>query len=387
MKLSMPVYEKAVILPWRVDPKGSTGLGGVVDVDGDFIESSYCHGGKYEHGGIYEYDKSIIKHSTENVIYFGYFLPHWGHFLIDCLGRMWPFLQSDERLKDYKIAFISQVGEFYSNCYEFFENLGIEKKRIIHVGEPTQFDKVAIPNIDYTPEPNRQFATQYLQVFNKVVNEILQKHSLCEVTEKYGNIRKVYFTRSRFRGARSREVGLQVIDKVFEKGGYNVIAPERLSLSEQVLIWNYAERIACINGTIPLNVIFKADSFDTCRGGKLLILTVLNKMQHEHTNLIEYLELRKEVKAEFIDIRDTRIRDLSIGDGRGLGPFRMGITTELLEWMQRNGIPTDKSLYKENLLVKRMRYYFLFIINSPRPWLAQHMPEALRKYARKVLRT
>ena len=379
-KLTIRSVPNAVILPYR-RCSHSTGLGGVLDKNGGFIESSYLHGGLFEHGGPYDFDKSTIVRSEDRVVYFGYYLPHWGHFLIDCLGRMWPFAEPNSQIGDYKIAYISNSCEgMYDNCYKFFEALGICRQRIILVDKPTQFKEVVIPDVDYTAEPNRVFAPQYLQLYDSVVNNILSKHNVAEVEKKFGSIDKVYFTRSKFRGSKSREVGLQIIDKVFKNGGYNIIAPEKLSLAEQVLIWNNARHIACINGTIPLNVIFHIQE------SKPLTLIVLNKMTHIHNNLMEYLELRSNVTSEFVDVQDVRIKDLAIGDGRGLGPFRIGISSELEEWMKKNNIPTDKVLYRENLLLKRIKYNLMFLINSPRPWLAQHLPEFIRSIARKYLR-
>ncbi len=384
-KLTIQSVANAIILPYR-RCRHSTGLGGVLDANGIFIEKSYLHGGSFEHGGSYDFDKSALVESDNKVIYFGYFLPHWGHFLIDCLGRMWPFVDTKtcNKLNNYKIAFISNSQEgMYDNCYEFFAALGIKRERIIQINRPTKFQEVLIPDVDYTAEPGRTFAPQYVQLYDTVAKNILAKHKIKEVEDKFGNIEKVYFTRSKFRGAKSREVGLSVIDKVFRNGGYNILAPEKMSLIEQVLIWNSAKRIACINGTIPLNVIF---ALHRTGGGKQLILTVLNKMKHTHRNLMEYLSLRNSVTCEFIDVQDVRIKDLSIGDGRGLGPFRIGISDELKAWMKQNDIPTASELYHENLLLKKFRYSLMVLINSPRPWLAQHLPESLRSLARKVLR-
>lgn len=379
--LTIQSVANAVILPYR-RCRHSTGLGGVIDETGVYVERSYLHGGLFEHGGSYDFDKSTIVKSDDRVVYFGYYLPHWGHFLIDCLGRMWPFASpGNEQYENYKIAYISNSHEgMYDNCYEFFAALGINRKRIIQVDKPTQFREVLIPDVDYTAEPNRVFAPQYLRLYDTVVEDILSKHNLGEVKKKFGNIEKVYFTRSKFRGAKSREVGLQIIDEVMKNGGYNIIAPEKLTLSEQVLIWNSAKRIACINGTIPLNVIFHIKNRNP------LTLTVLNKMPHIHRNLMEYLSLRGDVICEFVDVQDARIKDLSIGDGRGLGPFRVGISTELTNWMVQNHIPTDSVLYKENLPLKKLQYNLMFLINSPRPWLAQHLPESLRSLARRILR-
>lgn len=109
-------------------------------------------------------------------------------------------------------------------------------------------------------------------------------------------------------------------------------------------------------------------------------------MSCEHGNLTEFLSLRKGVSCEYLDIRDERIPDLAIGDGRGLGPFRVGLSPDLLRWMKSNNIPTASNLYKENFLLKCLKYYFLVLMNSPRPWLAKHMPENLRGGIRKILR-
>lgn len=267
-KLKTEKYDDAVILPYRRDPKGTVGLGGVLDAKGNFVETSYCHEGRYNQGGGYDWDRNTLKVSEEKVVYFGYFLPHWGHFLIDCLGRMWPFAEKGNALDKYKIAFISNQDEFYSNCYEFFHALGVDKSRIMWIDVPTQFKEVAIPELSYeTPRSGRMFHPEYTHTFNRVIDNILANTPKEKVEEKYGQIDKVYFTRSLFNNAKSREVGLKVIDNVMLKGGFNILAPEQLSLAEQIAIWNYSEEIACINGTIPLNCIFYRNDARRYGGG------------------------------------------------------------------------------------------------------------------------
>lgn len=269
-KLKLEKYDDAIILPYKRDPKGTVGLGGVLDANGNFVETAYCHEGRYNQGGGYNWERNTLKVSEEKVVYYGYFLPHWGHFLIDCLGRMWPFAETGNALDEYKIAFISNQSEFYSNCYEFFHALGVEKSRIIWVDVPTQFKEVVVPEMSYeTPRSGRIFHPEYTHMFNRVIENILANTSKEKVEEKYGKIDKVYFTRSLFNNAKSREVGLKVVDNVMLKGGFNILAPEQLSLAEQIAIWNYSKEIACINGTIPLNCIFYRNDARRCGGGQI----------------------------------------------------------------------------------------------------------------------
>mgnify|MGYP000243600874 CR=1 FL=1 len=67
---------------------------------------------------------------------------------------------------------------------------------------------------------------------------------------------KLYFSRRKFGKAAATEFGEEYIEQCFNQNGYESLGPETLTLREQIYVWNHAEAIACMNGTIPLNVVF-----------------------------------------------------------------------------------------------------------------------------------
>ena len=79
------IIKNGAILPFSFDNKG-----GVLDCQGNFVEESKGNGW-LKLGGFYPID-SEIRHSTEKVVYLGFCVKHWGHFIVECLGRVWTLL-------------------------------------------------------------------------------------------------------------------------------------------------------------------------------------------------------------------------------------------------------------------------------------------------------
>jgi len=88
-------YDNAIILPNKnLGPR--FGIGGVRDSTGEFVkESGSSESSDIYYGGDYEIDESSIETSDYDVVYFGVFFKHWGHFLVDLVTRMWYVCKSD----------------------------------------------------------------------------------------------------------------------------------------------------------------------------------------------------------------------------------------------------------------------------------------------------
>ena len=261
-KLTVPEYEKGIILPQKQDANGPRwGLGGVCDSDNRFVESSFYDGGWATHGGFYQWNDE--EYVDEDVVYVGMFYLHWGHFLIDLTGRMW-FLQKLAKVRsNFKVAYLGDE-EPKGNNLRFFELLGIKEEQLLHITKPTRFKKV------YVPEQSFKSCKWYTDEFVEMFDEMYDMAMNSEIDfSKLREVDKVYFTRRKFSKAVGSEFGEEYFEKCFTENGYTSIAPETLSLDEQIYLWNHASEIACMNGTIPLNVIFSKN--------KNLKLIVLNK--------------------------------------------------------------------------------------------------------------
>lgn len=80
----------ATILPLRKTAEDGIlfGRGGVVDQNGEYVELS---GIPDRVGKPYPFENP--EYRDESVVYCGYLINHWGHFLMEAVTRLWYFLE------------------------------------------------------------------------------------------------------------------------------------------------------------------------------------------------------------------------------------------------------------------------------------------------------
>ena len=83
---SLEVWQgnNATILPLRKDSRVQFGLGGVVDADGNYVDLSAIPDRVQ-----FAYEFKDPEYRDEKVVYCGYMINHWGHFLIEAVCRLW----------------------------------------------------------------------------------------------------------------------------------------------------------------------------------------------------------------------------------------------------------------------------------------------------------
>lgn len=305
-----------VILPRKFcrNPVPMWGLGGVCNEKGEFVQLSYYDGNWATHGGKYEWKNE--EYCDETAIYFGYFFKHWGHFLIDLVGRAWYFVNRD--VSKYKIAYLGDQ-EIEGNFLEFFELLGVRKEQLIRITKPTRFKEVIVP--EYSASSCKWYTDEYLSIFTAIAESVEKENIDFPVPEK------VYFSRLAFGKAKSSEVGEEYIAHWLAVNGYQAVSPEKLSLRQQVQIWNKAKSIACLDGTIPLNLNFSKNN--------QLQLLVMHKTHLEHLNL-EMSLLMRPCDVTLMDAYWEPFKKYpkSIGSG----PFLLCISEDVVAYSQQQGM-------------------------------------------------
>ena len=87
-KESLQIWQgkNATILPLREIPNEGLlfGRGGVLDCDGQYVPLSGLET-RIWHG--YPHDEPVYR--DERVVYCGYLVNHWGHFLVEAVNRLW----------------------------------------------------------------------------------------------------------------------------------------------------------------------------------------------------------------------------------------------------------------------------------------------------------
>lgn len=328
-------YNQAVVFPLKRFPGDNLlfGRGGVNDSSGNYIESSAI---KDRVEGSYPIEETAL--IDETVVYCGYLVNHWGHFLIEAVNRLWFYLENDQ--PEYRYAFIVDDGEdriIQGNYKEFFDLLGIQD-RIILVNRATRFRNVIIPDISFNYL--KFYSRQYQQIFEKVIQGALL-HTECTDA----NPKRVFLSRSAFPKAGNTEFGLDLLDNFFQKNGYEIIYPEQYSLTKLILMLNEAELVATESGSMSHNMLF-------CSYEQEFIIverqTIVNRVQTS-------IDCVKKAKVTYVDA-DMMIYPVIMGDG----PFLMLYNKWFKKFATENNyFPPDIKYTNEDYIKENLKKYFM----------------------------
>lgn len=236
--------ENATVLPLR-EIRGENllfGRGGVVDKEGQYvalsgIETRIWHS--------YPFESPVYK--DEKVVYCGYLVNHWGHFLVEAVTRLWYSLEKDSTVDKY-VFFVDENEErtVKGNYKEFFELLKIWDKLEI-INTPTTYREVIVPEIAF--QCMKFYSPKFLDIFDTIADNIT-------IDPSWNRVDKLYFTRSQFAKGNNYDFGLDALDNFFRRNGYMVLAPETISLSQLIFYIRNASEIATISGSVHHNMLF-----------------------------------------------------------------------------------------------------------------------------------
>ena len=287
-ELKVEIVENGVILPAKKDNRDNPKLwamGGIVDEKDNFVQNSES---RYLFGGYYEHNEEREEYIDKEVVFMGPFIKHWGHFICDQISRLWYILDNP---KDVLVAYCgwnweTSVSDLDGNFLEFMELLGLSKNQLINVQTPTRFKKIIIPEFSFIPA--EYYSDQYLKLLDTVTTNALKGN--------YKVPKKVYLTRSQLLH-NDKEKGEDKIIDYLSKIDYTVLSPEKLSLVEQIRIFNKSESVCMISGSISHNIMFNKSN------NEIIILNnidLINDYQmlidHICTGNINYIDIYHKIK-------------------------------------------------------------------------------------------
>lgn len=267
--------ENATILPLRSVPDDGLlfGRGGVVDSEGQYVPLS---GIPSRIGKGYSFENPVYR--DEKVVYCGYLVNHWGHFLVEAVTRLWYFLEQDSTVDKY--VFFLKEGEereIRGNYREFFRLLKLWDKLEI-INTPTSYREVIVPEIAF--QCMEFYSPKFLGIFDAIAANVVPEPVLTPAD-------KIFFTRSSFAKGNHLEFGADSLDNFFRRNGYQVLAPENLSLSQMIFYIRNASEIATLSGSAQHNMLFARN------GQKLTIMErfVINVDYQVNVNQMRHLDV------------------------------------------------------------------------------------------------
>lgn len=232
----------ATILPLRRDDQLLFGRGGVVDSDGNYVDLSAIPGRVQ-----YAYPFENAEYRDETVVYCGYLVNHWGHFLIEGVTRLWYFLENDRRVDKY-VFFLDEheEREIKGNYREFLELLKIWDRLEI-INRPTTYREVIVPELGI--HMRAAYTPKLVKVFDAAADSVVPDPGW-ETPEK------IYFSRSQFQKGLPFESGYDTLDNFFAKNGYTILYPEKVPLSRMIHYIRNSKVVASLSGSLPHNMLF-----------------------------------------------------------------------------------------------------------------------------------
>ncbi len=331
--LKHKAYKDAVILP-LTRPDGCNllfGLGGVIDNNGSYVESS---GISTRVGGSYPFE--IYEKRDEKVVYCGYFINHWGHFLLETVSRLWYWFEDDETVDKY-VFFVKENEslQFTGNYLRFLKLLGIADKIDI-INKPVQYREVIVPELGYFRM--HYYSDKHKKIFDTVAANALKNARLP------GSEKKVFFSRAHFKKASDSEIGNDLLDSFFSNNGFKLLYPEELSLEEMICYIRNAEICAMPSGTAPHNLLFAQDNKKTIIIERTMLI---NEMQVDVDRI-------KDLNVTYIDGNWLIYPGLSGG-----GPFCYAYTRQFDAYAKDNDMKKPDLYYLSDQYKKRSLRRFL----------------------------
>jgi len=335
-------YDNATILPAVKfdDYDVSHGRGGVIDENGNYVELSKQ---KARVQGYYNPSEYGIVESNETVVYCGFFNKAWGHFLTEVVSRLWYSLRNDKSVDAYVFFDVLDGNiQFSGNYFEFLKLLGISDKVKI-INKPTRYKKVIIPEegLVYNDHYTQEFINLY-QFINKRGLELYSG-------KKY---EKVFFSKRRCTISVESNLNEQFIDKYFEKNGYHIFYPEKLSLIDTIGIMQNARFFCGLSSSLAHNQLF---------GHANQTMISIEKQAFYNPYQVFVANITG-CECVFIDACRSVFTVCSAG------PFIFDYTRFLDQYAKDNGMLLDKPMseLKFRRIFKRyLAYYFDFNVELP----------------------
>ena len=332
-------YDNAYVLPSKKNKDGNPWCyGGVVDENKQFIKLSgqYAYGENDRVRDGYDFDEEDVEYIDEDVLYLNYFIPQWGHYLLDVIGRLWYILKDSNK----KIVYSCRLNEDFrikGNLLQLLEMLGINKDRIIFLNKVTKFKSITIADTSICV--SKYYTKEYKNLIDKLVNVALKDYKL--KTE-----RKIFCSRKHFKSIKNKEFGEELIEDVFKDNGYEIIYMEEHNLIDQIRLLNECKEVVCVSGTLVHNAMFIRNN--KCK------FTIINKTYK--VNPIVYLT-NEISNAEFTFV-DAYLSPLEISIGKG--PFLLAITDEFIEYCKYKNLQINNIDRKISLKIL-IQYYYKYL--------------------------
>lgn len=286
-KLKVDVLPGGIVLPAVFHESENSTDGGVV-ANGHFYEHSVYHRGS---GKDYRFNADQVSFRNEKVVYIGMWTDVWGHCITDNLKHLW-FLKDENYsfLHNFKWVYTASDEIASPNFFRLLEKLGVRRENIERILSITQFKEVYLPDDSFIFTNGHRY---YTKEFARLISGMLSQGSTNMTDSSCPP--KIYFSRTGIPQKWQRDTGEKRIEKVFQRLGYTIFYPERLTFDRQLQLLFNCESFAATEGSISHNALFLKEGAE---------LICIRKSDYLNTYQFAINQLKK-LSVTLIDANET----------------------------------------------------------------------------------
>lgn len=221
----------------------------------------------------YKVGNSRIEYRDEEVIFGGILIHMFGHTLIEGFSRLWYVLKNRDDKR--KIVFLKLDEKAHD--FGFLKLLNLDNEIEI-IEKPMKFKKIIVPQESFHAYSG--YYDEYLSIYDEMGKNI--------EPSKY---KKIYLTRTQLE--KKDCINEEYFEEFYKNLGYEVIAPEKYSIEEQIAFFKGAEEVACTVGSLSHMTLF-------CKNN--IKLTILNRTPVDIITPQFIIEQAKNFEVNLIDI-------------------------------------------------------------------------------------
>jgi capsular polysaccharide biosynthesis protein len=180
------------------------------------------------------------------VVFGGHLPKHFGHFLLESLGRTWIYAQVGLG----PLPFVHFRPQFHLHERELLEAaLRPHGAPLRALTEPTLLSSVLVP--EQGIELGREYHPQMCAVYDTIRDELVGTELSVDETP-------IYLSRSRLHRDRHATLGERALELRLASHGVRILHPQELPLAEQVCVVSRARNVIGFDGSAMHLTIFRA---------------------------------------------------------------------------------------------------------------------------------
>lgn len=242
-ELQVRCYKNVLVVPFTDNYRGKVITEDLLDVSTDFHKKvEKC-----------EYDMPNMKNRQKAIFLGSFWIYVWGHCFTDHFNKIWfAFADECKKLQSQGAELIalsckSQVPKYFQTLFEL---TGFDWKSLKFVTETTLYEEVYVPDSCYFQiegEWNRFYTKEYVGLLDRMKENVRR---LALADGHYPQFNRIYLTRTQGSFGTFRDLGEKQIEEVFRKEGYTIVAPEKLTVPQQIWLMMNVKDLVATEGSI-----------------------------------------------------------------------------------------------------------------------------------------